>query len=67
VRHLRKLPREIQLVEENLRPIMQLQTHPIAHDKLVQGLWLEYDLKRKISRLKAYRANGITSFRGESK
>ncbi|CAK8680397.1 transcriptional adapter 2-alpha-like [Clavelina lepadiformis] len=63
LRYIRKLSPELRSIEVKLRPVMQYQPHPIAHDKMVQGLGLELELREKIKRLKEYRNNGITCFR----
>lgn len=63
INHLKRLPQEIQQIELKLRPLMQLQSHPIAHDLLVHGLTQQSNLQKKIMRLKTYRQNGITNFR----
>ena len=61
--HLKRLPQEIQQIEAKLQPLMQVQSHPIAHDLLVHGLTQQMNLQKKIHRLKTYRQNGITCFR----
>nr|CAB3266784.1 transcriptional adapter 2-alpha [Phallusia mammillata] len=63
LQYYRKLPAEVRELEESLRPFMQLQSHPIAHDLMIQGLREEINLKKKIRKLKSYRSSGITSFR----
>uniref|UniRef100_H2YUS2 Transcriptional adapter n=1 Tax=Ciona savignyi TaxID=51511 RepID=H2YUS2_CIOSA len=64
LRYVRKLPTELREIEEKLRPFMQIQSHPIAHDLLIQGIAVEMELKKKIKKLMVYRANGVSSFRG---
>ena len=65
VRYYRKLPHEMRETEEKLRPLLQFQPHPIAHDLMLQGLSVQLELRKKIAKLKEYRKNGIVSHRGE--
>ena len=64
VRYYRKLPKELREIEEKLRPMMQFQPHPIAHDLMLQGLGVQMELHKKIAKLKEYRRNGIITSRG---
>uniref|UniRef100_F6VKM8 Transcriptional adapter n=1 Tax=Ciona intestinalis TaxID=7719 RepID=F6VKM8_CIOIN len=63
LRYLRKLPQDLREVEEKMRPLMHIQSHPIAHDMLLQSIGVELELKKKIKKLQNYRRNGISSFR----
>ena len=64
VHYYRKLTPESREIEEKLRPLMQFQSHPIAHDLMVQGLIVQLELRKKIEKLKEYRRNGVTTARG---
>ncbi|PIK52585.1 putative transcriptional adapter 2-alpha isoform X2 [Apostichopus japonicus] len=46
---------------DKLRKFSRLQT-PLAHDKLVEGLVYELDLRKEIKRLQEYRSQGNMSF-----
>ncbi|XP_071945354.1 transcriptional adapter 2-alpha-like [Antedon mediterranea] len=46
-----------------LNPFIKLQT-PLAHDKLLEGMIYENDLKKEVKRLQEFRRNGIVSFKG---
>ena len=61
--YVRKLPPEILELEVKMRPLMQLQLHPISHDKMLNALALEKQLQQRVLKLKDYRKNGITSYR----
>ncbi|XP_033118827.1 transcriptional adapter 2-alpha-like [Anneissia japonica] len=50
-------------LNKSLNPFMKLQT-PLAHDKLLEGLIYENDLKKEVKRLQEFRRNGIKSFKG---
>ena len=65
VRYYRKLHSELRDIEEKFRPLMQYQSHPIAHDLMLQGFYAQYELRKKILKLKEYRRNGVVSRRGE--